>query len=296
MSVMTTSGAVLGVEGIPVRVEVDILRRLPAVQIVGLAASSVRESAERVRSAVVAQGLEWPRKRVVINLAPADLRKEGTAFDLPIAVAVLAAAGDVPVAALEGRVLAGELSLSGDLRPVRGALALALMARDDGCRELILPRACASEAAIVRGLQVRGAGNLGEVLEHLRGVVELPTPPVSLRERLRGHRDLSEVRGQLLARRAMEIAAAGGHNLLMIGPPGCGKTMPLGAPSTRHAASTVQGGLVGESDGEPWSEPWEGSCPECGGRAVYREVEPGQVVGACCSQERCWWSSNRISG
>ena len=225
MSVMTTSGAVLGVEGIPVRVEVDILRRLPAVQIVGLAASSVRESAERVRSAVVAQGLEWPRKRVVINLAPADLRKEGTAFDLPIAVAVLAAAGDVPVAALEGRVLAGELSLSGDLRPVRGALALALMARDDGCRELILPRACASEAAIVRGLQVRGAGNLGEVLEHLRGVVELPTPPVSLRERLRGHRDLSEVRGQLLARRAMEIAAAGGHNLLMIGPPGCGKTM-----------------------------------------------------------------------
>jgi len=225
MSVMSTSGAVLGVEGIPVRVEVDILRRLPAVQIVGLATSSVRESAERVRSAVVAQGLQWPRARVVVNLAPADLRKEGTAFDLPIAVGVLAAAGELPEGALEGRVLAGELSLSGALRPIRGALALALMARADGCRELILPLACASEAAVVPGLQVRGAANLGEVLEHLRGESVLATPALAPPERPTIPMDLSEVRGQLLARRAMEIAAAGGHNLLMIGPPGCGKTM-----------------------------------------------------------------------
>ncbi len=225
MSVMTTSGAVCGVEGIPVRVEVDILRRLPAVQIVGLAASSVRESAERVRSAVVAQGLDWPRKRVVINLAPADLRKEGTAFDLPIAVGVLAAAGDLPSGALDGRVFAGELSLSGALRPVRGALALALMAREDGCRQLILPQACASEAAIVRGLDVRGAASLGEVLAHLGGGAQLPAPPATLPESAVADRDLREVRGQLFARRAMEIAAAGGHNLLMVGPPGCGKTM-----------------------------------------------------------------------
>jgi magnesium chelatase family protein len=225
MSVMITSGAVLGVEGIPVRVEVDILRRLPAVLIVGLAASSVREAAERVRSAVTAQGLDWPRGRVVINLAPADLRKEGTAFDLPIAVGVLSAAGQIPAEAIEGRVLAGELSLSGALRPIRGALALALMARDDGCRELILPRACASEAAIVRGLKVRAAGDLSEVLAHLRGEQELDEPPLAMPERCESHRDLSEVRGQLLARRAMEIAAAGGHNLLMLGPPGCGKTM-----------------------------------------------------------------------
>jgi magnesium chelatase family protein len=225
MSVMTTSGAVLGVEGVPVRVEVDTLRRLPSVQIVGLATSSVREAAERVRSAVAAEEREWPRKRVVINLAPADLRKEGTAFDLPIAVGVLAAAEAIPAAALEGKVLAGELSLSGALRPVRGALALALMARDDGCSQLILPAACASEAAIVRNLDVRAARSLGEVLAHLEGGPELPAAPAALPEPELGHRDLSEVRGQLLARRAMEIAAAGGHNLLMIGPPGCGKTM-----------------------------------------------------------------------
>ena len=225
MSVMLTSGAVLGVEGIPVRVEVDILRRLPAVQIVGLAASSVREAAERVRSAVAAEDRAWPKKRVVINLAPADLRKEGTAFDLPIAVGVMAAAEEIPAAALEGRVLAGELSLSGALRPVHGALALALMARADGCTQLILPASCASEAAIVRGLDVRAARSLGEVLAHLEGGPQLPEPPLVMPERLDTSRDLSEVRGQLLARRAMEIAAAGGHNLLMIGPPGCGKTM-----------------------------------------------------------------------
>jgi magnesium chelatase family protein len=225
MSVMLTSGAVLGVEGIPVRVEVDILRRLPAVQIVGLAASSVREAAERVRSAVAAEEREWPRKRVVINLAPADLRKEGTAFDLPIAVGVLAAAGTIPAASLEGLVLAGELSLSGALRPVHGALALALMARDDGCRQLILPASCASEAAIVQGLDVRAAAGLGDVLAHLEGERELPAPALGLPEPVTGHRCLSEVRGQLLARRGLEIAAAGGHNLLMIGPPGCGKTM-----------------------------------------------------------------------
>ncbi len=225
MSVMTTSGAVVGVEGIPVRVEVDILKRLPAVLIVGLAASSVREAAERVRSAVVAQGLKWPRARVVINLAPADLRKEGTAFDLPIAAAVLAADGVIPAGVLEGRVLAGELSLSGALRPVRGALAIALMARDDGCRELILPAACASEAAVVRGLEVRAAHDLTGVLQHLRGERTLPEPPLALPEPPGSALDLSEVRGQLLARRAMEIAAAGGHNMLMLGPPGCGKTM-----------------------------------------------------------------------
>ncbi len=225
MSVQSTSGAVLGVEGIPVRVEVDILRRLPSVQIVGLAASSVRESAERVRSAVVAQGLQWPRMRVVINLAPADLRKEGTAFDLPIAVGVLAAAEELPPGCLDGRVFAGELSLSGALRPIRGALALALMAREEGCRELILPAGCASEAAIVPGLRVRAAEDLGGVLAHLRGDQALPEPAIALPESATIHRDLSEVRGQLLARRALEIAAAGGHNLLMIGPPGCGKTM-----------------------------------------------------------------------
>ena len=157
MSVMVKSGSVVGVDAIPVWVEVDLLHRLPSVQIVGLAASSVREAAERVRSAVAAQEIEWPRKRVVVNLAPADLRKEGTAFDLPIAVGVLAAADLVPADSLEGRVLAGELSLSGALRPVRGGLSLAMMARSEGARELILPADCAPEAALVEGLCVRAA-------------------------------------------------------------------------------------------------------------------------------------------
>ncbi|MFH1467413.1 MAG: YifB family Mg chelatase-like AAA ATPase [Pseudomonadota bacterium] len=225
MSVMLTSGTVLGVEGVPVRVEVDILRRLPAVQIVGLAASAVRESAERVRSAVHASGREWPRARVVINLAPADLRKEGTALDLPIAVGVLTASGEVAPEVVQGRVFAGELSLSGALRPVPGALALALMARDDGARELILPAGCAEEAALVRGLAVREAGSLEEVLDHLQDRHPLPEARLARPEPTARGLDLADVRGQLLARRALEIAAAGGHNLLMVGPPGCGKTM-----------------------------------------------------------------------
>jgi len=225
MSVMLTSGVLFGVEGLPVRVEVDILRRLPAVQIVGLAASAVREAAERVRSAVLAAGCEWPRARVLINLAPADLRKEGTGLDLPIAVGVLAAAGDLQPEMVSGRVFAGELSLSGALRPVPGALALALMARADGARELILPAGCACEAALVEGLTVRAAQDLGQVLQHLLGRGELPAPTAPRSEPSGCARDLSEVRGQVLARRALEIAAAGGHNLLMFGPPGCGKTM-----------------------------------------------------------------------
>ncbi len=225
MSVMVKSGSVVGVDAIPVWVEVDLLHRLPSVQIVGLAASSVREAAERVRSAVAAQEIEWPRKRVVVNLAPADLRKEGTAFDLPIAVGVLAAADLVPADSLEGRVLAGELSLSGALRPVRGGLSLAMMARSEGARELILPADCAPEAALVEGLCVRAARDLGGVLDHLAGRAPLPEPEPPRREPERFCRDLSEVRGQFLARRALEIAAAGGHNLLLVGPPGCGKTM-----------------------------------------------------------------------
>lgn len=224
MAVRVVSGTLQGVDAVAIEVEVDLLRRLPAVCIVGLAAGAVRESAERVRSAVVAAGLEFPRKRVVVNLAPADLRKDGSAFDLAIAVGVLAADGQIPEAALDGVLLCGELSLAGRLRPLRGALALAMLARALG-RTLIVPSSDAAVAARVPGADVLGADDLIGVVQHLRGEVPLGVA-AEVRPWAHGASvDLSEVRGQAVARRALEIAAAGAHHLLLVGPPGCGKSM-----------------------------------------------------------------------
>ena len=225
MAFTVESGAIVGVDGVPVRVEVDLLNRLPSVVIVGLPGGAVRESQERVRSAIQDSGLEFPRKRVVVNLAPADLRKAGTGFDLPIALGVLAAAGEVAREGFDGTVFVGELSLDGRLRSVRGALPLALMARDRGLRRIVLPEANAAEAAPVGGVEVLAARTLGEVCDWLDGRADLHPPPEARPPRQRAVPDLSEVRGQLRARRALEIAAAGGHNLLMMGPPGAGKTM-----------------------------------------------------------------------
>ncbi|MEQ1504196.1 MAG: YifB family Mg chelatase-like AAA ATPase [Myxococcota bacterium] len=224
MAVVVMSGAMQGVDAIQIRVEVDLLRRLPAITIVGLAQGAVKESAERIRSAVEALGEEFPRKRVVVNLAPADVRKEGTALDLPIALGILAADGRLPLDAVARVLAVGELALSGDLRPVRGALSLALLARTHG-RVLVVPRACAASAALVPGVEVVGADHLGEVVEWLRGTRSLGTEPANPARVTPSGVDLSEVRGQSYARYALEVAAAGAHHLLMIGPPGCGKSM-----------------------------------------------------------------------
>lgn len=225
MAVVVHSQALLGVEGVSVAVEVDLLRRLPSMVIVGLAGGAVRESSERVRSAIQQAEREFPRQRVVVNLAPADLPKAGTAFDLPIAVGVLAASGQVPADALASTAFVGELSLDGQLRSVRGALSLALAARAQGLTRIVLPESSASEAAMVTGLSVLSARTLREVVGWLDGTGSLSpalhAPPPQEIDRL----DLREVRGQARARRALEIAAAGGHNLLMVGPPGCGKSM-----------------------------------------------------------------------
>lgn len=219
-------GATLvGVDAVRVAVEVDLLRRLPQVVMVGLPAPSVRESSDRVRSAIVASGFEFPRSRVVVALAPADLRKEGTAFDLPIAVGILLEARQVPRERVERYLFVGELSLTGELRPVRGTLAFAGLARELGLTGIVVPAACAPEAALVAGVEVRSAQTLAEVLSFLEGETELPTGAPRPAVQRGFPADLKDVRGQVGAREALEVAAAGGHNLLLEGPPGCGKTM-----------------------------------------------------------------------
>ncbi len=214
-----------GVQGIPVGVEVDLLRRLPGISIVGLPGGAIRESADRVRSAIASVGAEIPRKKVLINLAPADVPKKGSAFDLPIAIGILVASEQVPIQETVDTLFVGELSLSGHLRSVRGALPLAIAARSAGITRVVLPASCAGEAAMVAGIEVCAAEHLSEVVEWLRGGLKLPLAVAPTPDAPAPLPDLSEVRGQHRARRAMEVAAAGGHNMLMIGPPGCGKTM-----------------------------------------------------------------------
>jgi len=221
------SCAVIGLEGVIVEVEVDTGEGLPGISIVGLPDAAIQESRERVQAAIRNAGMSFPRRRLVVNLAPAAVHKEGPAYDLPIALGTLIASGQIDPASLDGCLVIGELSLDGSVRHVRGVLPMAALARDQGFQRIFTPVNDAAEAALVPGLEVVPVASLTALVAHLEGAIRIaPQAPIAPEDvHVTTQTDFSEIKGQDHVKRALEVAAAGGHNLLMVGPPGAGKTL-----------------------------------------------------------------------
>ena len=229
MLAKVNSAALYGIDALRVEVEIDLASGLPQLATVGLPEGAVKESKDRIRAAVKNCGYTFPAKRITINLAPADIKKEGSAYDLPMAIGILAAEGTLEKNRLDDYFLIGELSLDGSVKPVRGALSIAMAAKKEKVRGLILPEQNASEAAVVSEVEVLGVRDLPQVVEFLNGTRTLPATTADLNDLFSQHSqynaDFNDVKGQQHVKRALEVAAAGGHNVILVGPPGSGKTM-----------------------------------------------------------------------